>query len=385
VYVSGHLAIEMVMDTALYSAAFGLTMPDIPVMQLPKPTVFVNKTTPAVMVSTVLTAITAVTTMADVASSPTVAARRPTVTYWPTGFKQVSSLSYRRLPTTVKERQLNTVAKRVITQVPKILASKNAASMTSTKALRKVPVITTTVRRRSFAVDPYLVTPAHYRKYDYWTTPQRMYTWPRIITSPKTSAWFRTTKRPWTEHPYVAVTKRPVFRETAKPFSHGPMKAWPYYEVFVSIVSENVSAVSEKVFEIGEGNMTENVAEIAKQENDYQPLDSGLILAIVSIIFLICMAPVYGVIMKVLRSVTKLKRQRRNYCRVDTDVDLVLRLENIEGQMINCRHAIEKTVKDCQLEVARLQSDYPIMVSKFSQILIKYFSCILDKYFLKTK
>ncbi len=71
----------------------------------------------------------------------------------------------------------------------------------------------------------------------------------------------------------------------------------------------------------------------------------GLIIMSSALLFLVGTIPLYLIIGKLVQNISRLKRQRQIYQRVNTDIDMSVRLDNIEGQMINCKRLIEKNLR----------------------------------------
>jgi hypothetical protein len=71
----------------------------------------------------------------------------------------------------------------------------------------------------------------------------------------------------------------------------------------------------------------------------------GLVVMSSALLFLVGTIPLYFIIGKLVQNISRLKKQRQIYQRVNTDIDMTVRLDNIEGQMINCKRLIEKNLK----------------------------------------
>jgi hypothetical protein len=71
----------------------------------------------------------------------------------------------------------------------------------------------------------------------------------------------------------------------------------------------------------------------------------GLIVMSSALLFLVGTIPLYLIIGKLVQNISRLKKQRQIYQRVNTDIDMSVRLDNIEGQMINCKRLIEKNLR----------------------------------------
>ncbi len=71
----------------------------------------------------------------------------------------------------------------------------------------------------------------------------------------------------------------------------------------------------------------------------------GLIVMSSALLFLVGTIPLYLIIGKLVQNISRLKKQRQIYLRVNTDIDMSVRLDNIEGQMINCKRLIEKNLR----------------------------------------
>jgi hypothetical protein len=82
----------------------------------------------------------------------------------------------------------------------------------------------------------------------------------------------------------------------------------------------------------------------------------GLIFVSSALLFLVGTIPLYVIIGRLVRNISRLKKQRPTYQRVNTDVDMIMRLDNIEGQMINCKRLIEKNMKRNKPTVASVEN-----------------------------
>jgi hypothetical protein len=71
----------------------------------------------------------------------------------------------------------------------------------------------------------------------------------------------------------------------------------------------------------------------------------GLVIMSSALLFLVGTIPLYLIIGKLVQNISRLKKQRQIYQRVNTDIDMSVRLDNIEGQMINCKRLIEKNLR----------------------------------------
>jgi hypothetical protein len=87
----------------------------------------------------------------------------------------------------------------------------------------------------------------------------------------------------------------------------------------------------------------------------------GLVFMSSALLFLVGTIPLYVIIGKLVQNISRLKKQRQTYHRVNTDIDMTVRLDNIEGQMINCKRLIEKNLKESKPTVASVEN----MVSFF--------------------
>jgi hypothetical protein len=82
----------------------------------------------------------------------------------------------------------------------------------------------------------------------------------------------------------------------------------------------------------------------------------GLVFMSSALLFLVGTIPLYGIIGRLVRNISRLKKQRPTYHRVNTDIDLIMRLDNIEGQMINCKRLIGKNMKRNMPTVASVEN-----------------------------
>ncbi len=82
----------------------------------------------------------------------------------------------------------------------------------------------------------------------------------------------------------------------------------------------------------------------------------GLVFASSALLFLVGTILLYVIIGKLVQNISRLKKQRQTYQRVNTDVDMTVRLDNIEGQMINCKRLIEKNLKKNKPTVASVEN-----------------------------
>jgi hypothetical protein len=81
----------------------------------------------------------------------------------------------------------------------------------------------------------------------------------------------------------------------------------------------------------------------------------ALVFVSSAMLFLVGTIPLYVIIGRLVRNISRLKKQRPTYQRVNTDIDMIMRLDNIEGQMINCKRLIEKNMKKNKPVVASVE------------------------------
>ena len=81
-------------------------------------------------------------------------------------------------------------------------------------------------------------------------------------------------------------------------------------------------------------------------------------------LFLVCMIVICIVVERMRRKMSRLKRERPSgYHRVETDVDLILRMEQVEGQMVQRMNRMEKTIESQNSEISRIQFENIPLVS----------------------
>jgi hypothetical protein len=240
----------------------------------------------------------------------------------------------------------------------------------------------------TLGLDPYLVTPAAYQKYAEMTTPKMEKMWPKLM---KTSA--KTTKRPKTTRSTVrksSSTVRPsvdLVSRMLKPMGKGKQMSrkeestvsdgkavktenLPYNIPMIRKTVNEMSTVPDVTDKdkknVSDDSMSEKRFDFAQNEETFV----GIPLFCMVTIILVCMIPICSIILKMKRSLTSMKRQQRTYQRVEADIDLVLRLENVEGQVINCRRAMEKGLKELkdkettEKKTASCLTDSSLMVRK---------------------
>jgi hypothetical protein len=88
--------------------------------------------------------------------------------------------------------------------------------------------------------------------------------------------------------------------------------------------------------------VTESSTEIMSKKSE--TTDYTLIFVSSASIFLVGTIPLYIIIGRLVRNISRLKKQRPSYQRVKTDMDMIIRLDNIEGQMTDCKRLIEKSL-----------------------------------------
>jgi hypothetical protein len=89
--------------------------------------------------------------------------------------------------------------------------------------------------------------------------------------------------------------------------------------------------------------VTESSTEIMSKKSE--TTDYTLIFVSLATIFLAGTIPLYIIIGRKVRNISRLKKQRPSNQRVKTDMDMIIRLDNIEGQMTDCKRLIEKSLK----------------------------------------
>jgi hypothetical protein len=95
----------------------------------------------------------------------------------------------------------------------------------------------------------------------------------------------------------------------------------------------------------------------------------GLVFVSSAMLFLVGTIPLYIINGRLVRNISRLKKQRPSYQRVNTDVDMIMRLDNIEGQMINCKRLIEKNMKKNMPAVASVENMVStVVISEYKNI-----------------
>jgi hypothetical protein len=112
----------------------------------------------------------------------------------------------------------------------------------------------------------------------------------------------------------------------------------------------DTTAVTETTTEIS----TELNIDLSTKMEDTR--NYGLVIMSFALLFLVGTIPLYVIIGKLVQNISRLKKQRQIYQRVNTDIDMTVRLDNIEGQMINCKRLIEKNLKKNMPIVASVET-----------------------------
>jgi hypothetical protein len=99
---------------------------------------------------------------------------------------------------------------------------------------------------------------------------------------------------------------------------------------------------------------TELVIDVSTKSED--TTNYGLVVISSALLFLVGTIPLYLIIGKLVQNISRLKKQRQIYQRVNTDIDMSVRLDNIEGQMINCKRLIEKNLRKKMPIVASVET-----------------------------
>jgi hypothetical protein len=99
---------------------------------------------------------------------------------------------------------------------------------------------------------------------------------------------------------------------------------------------------------------TELIIDVSTKSED--TTNYGLVVISSALLFLVGTIPLYLIIGKLVQNISRLKKQRQIYQRVNTDIDMSIRLDNIEGQMINCKRLIEKNVRKNMPIVASVET-----------------------------
>jgi hypothetical protein len=246
-------------------------------------------------------------------------------------------------PSTIRKRVLTTRA-RVFTTTSRSTASSKKRSLLTPRARYTT---TTTQSKQYIGVKPYV-------PYPYWKNGGVS----RNIISEKSSnvtrlvrpvlkeetidSTYRTMNRRMTDWNLDRILGQNLYNEPLQNVSStiGSDHIVPYHvPVVMKSVETRPTVSTVSTTEIS----TELSIDVSTKNED--TTNYGLIVMSSALLFLVGTIPLYLIIGKLVQNISRLKKQRQIYQRVNTDIDMSVRLDNIEGQMINCKRLIEKNLR----------------------------------------
>ena len=211
---------------------------------------------------------------------------------------------------------------------------------------------TTTPRRRMFAIDSFMETPYTYRKFPTTAASRRTYTWFRPIKTTDQTTRFR--------FPNIFSTASSGEKKSFGKVEEKDDKKLPFY---------NVPAFkTTKMWNTSTGTVIS--LDLLRNETNYDWAEKSefgsmeIAYTVLGTLFLVCMIVICIVVERMRRKMSRLKRERPSgYHRVETDVDLILRMEQVEGQMVQRMSRMEKAIESQNSEISRIQFENIPLVS----------------------
>lgn len=311
------------MDLAFYSAVFGLAVPNVTYI-----------------------------------SSPTTTMTPTTARYTTTSKPTTTSIIMLLAATVAVPQAVNSAVVQPSAQFRAEVASVTHSSVFQTRKTtvpRYVPrptATTTTPRRRMFVIDSVMENPYPYRKSSTTAVPRRSYSWYRPIKSTDQTTRFR--------FPNIFSTASSGEKKSFGKVEEKDDKKLPFY---------NVPAFkTTKMWNTSTGTVIS--LDLLRNETNYDWAEKSefgsmeIAYTVLGTLFLVCMIVICIVVERMRRKMSRLKRERPSgYHRVETDVDLILRMEQVEGQMVQRMNRMEKTIESQNSEISRIQFENIPLVS----------------------
>ena len=367
---------KLAMDTAFYHAVFGLTPYKGPIVHrsTAEPVnVKLSSAAPSTL-TTLVALFVAATAKYERVSTPAVTAK----------YEQVSAVGTTKNVPLPSVPVTTAVVPKRSDVLPVDVFSTRKIQTATTARLKRLPTVkmtgrttTWTTQKRIVTDDPYLVTPQEYRKYASIAVPRRTYTWPKIETPSKTK---------FTQRPVVTTvgTKRPLATRYSTGQLESRLTTHPFYVYYypdlkekvgksrVNMTEKRVERMPYNIPEPKYGTTAQNYSIVTrvyeKLTSEVEPsvltsldIDYGIITLICIGMAVTCTGPVYIILLQVYRKMSRLKR-RRSYQPVDTNVDLIMRMEQVEYQVSKCRREM-KTSQETKITTERNKFEEIEMVS----------------------
>jgi len=354
-----------IMDPAFYAAVYGIT-PVIPTTPMTTASTITTMMAVSMMMTTSLTPETtmSVTQLATTVVSTTTTSEFLVRNANISGIQgmKASGISHGFIPmyvvpdyiikSTTRVTTPSTIRKRVLTTRARVFTTTSrSTNVTSKKRSLLTPraryTTTTTQSKQYIGVKPYV-------PYPYWKNGGVS----QNIISEKSSnvtrlvrpvlkeetidSTYRTMNRRMTDWNLDRILGQNLYNEPLQNVSSivGSDHIVPYHVPVVMKSIETQPTVSTvTTTEIS----TELSIDVSVKNED--TTNYGLIVMSSALLFLVGTIPLYLIIGKLVQNISRLKKQRQIYQRVNTDIDMSVRLDNIEGQMINCKRLIEKNLR----------------------------------------
>jgi hypothetical protein len=352
------------MDPAFYAAVYGIT-PVIPTTPMTTASTITTMMAVSMMMTTSLTPETtmSVTQLATTAVSTTTTSEFLVRNANISGIQgmKASGISHGFIPmyvvpdyiikSTTRVTTPSTIRKRVLTTRARVFTTTSRSTASSKKRSLLTPraryTTTTTQSKQYIGVKPYV-------PYPYWKNGGVS----RNIISEKSSnvtrlvrpvlkeetidSTYRTMNRRMTDWNLDRILGQNLYNEPLQNVSSivGSDHIVPYHVPVVMKSVETQPTVSTVSTTEISTELSINVSTKNEDTTNY-----GLIVMSSALLFLVGTIPLYLIIGKLVQNISRLKKQRQIYQRVNTDIDMSVRLDNIEGQMINCKRLIEKNLR----------------------------------------
>jgi len=353
-----------IMDPAFYAAVYGIT-PMIPTTPMTTASTITTMMAVSMMMTTSLTPETtmSVTQLATTVVSTTTTSEFLVRNANISGIQgmKASGISHGFIPmyvvpdyiikSTTRVTSPSTIRKRVLTTRARVFTTTSRSTASSKKRSLLTPraryTTTTTQSKQYIGVKPYV-------PYPYWKNGGVS----RNIISEKSSnvtrlvrpvlkeetidSTYRTMNRRMTDWNLDRILGQNLYNEPLQNVSSivGSDHIVPYHVPVVMKSVETQPTVSTVSTTEISTELSINVSTKNEDTTNY-----GLIVMSSALLFLVGTIPLYLIIGKLVQNISRLKKQRQIYQRVNTDIDMSVRLDNIEGQMINCKRLIEKNLR----------------------------------------